>query len=81
MGILDLAGSIYQLTVLEKGSRYIIKEGSWFTENPQEACMGWAEDTVKLHQKRMDVGFRCVKPIFSREDIPSCQTENLSEKC
>ena len=69
-GVHDLTGSISHLTVTESGERFAIKGGSWFSENPQEACQPWATEWIKAGDKRMDTGFRCVKPIFSREDIP-----------
>jgi tetratricopeptide (TPR) repeat protein len=63
-GIHNLVGSIYQMTVSEDYGDFAIKGGSWFSENPQEECKAWAEETIKAREKRMDVGFRCVKPIF-----------------
>ncbi|MCP4697278.1 MAG: SUMF1/EgtB/PvdO family nonheme iron enzyme [Gammaproteobacteria bacterium] len=68
-GIRDLAGSIYQMTVSESGGAFLIKGGSWFSENPREACQAWAAETINARDKRMDAGFRCVKPIFSKEDL------------
>ncbi|MCP4702731.1 MAG: formylglycine-generating enzyme family protein, partial [Gammaproteobacteria bacterium] len=64
-GIRELAGSIYQMTVSESGGAFLIKGGSWFSENPREACQAWAAETINARDKRMDAGFRCVKPIFS----------------
>lgn len=69
-GVRDLTGSIYHLTVTESDEWFAIKGGSWFSENPQEACQAWAVEWIKARDKRMDTGFRCVKPIFGREDLP-----------
>jgi len=69
-GVHDLTGSIYQMTISEKYDEFTIKGGSWFSANPKEECKAWAEQTIKTTDKRMDIGFRCVKPIFSKEDLP-----------
>jgi hypothetical protein len=66
----DLVGAIYQLTVSESGNRFQIKGGSWFSRNPQDSCQAWRAQMIGLRDRRMDVGFRCVKPIFSRDDLP-----------
>ncbi|MCP4698309.1 MAG: formylglycine-generating enzyme family protein [Gammaproteobacteria bacterium] len=68
-GIRDMVGDNYEMSISESGGRYIIKGGSWFCEDPEKACMAWAADSIKGGEKRLDVGFRCVKPIFSREDL------------
>nr|VFK53476.1 MAG: Tetratricopeptide repeat-containing protein [Candidatus Kentron sp. TUN]VFK54814.1 MAG: Tetratricopeptide repeat-containing protein [Candidatus Kentron sp. TUN] len=63
-GIRDLVGSIHQFTISERGDGFLIKGGSWFSENPKEACRGWAAEVIGARNRRMDVGFRCVRPIF-----------------
>jgi len=68
-GILDLVGSVHQMTISERNGEYIIKGGSWFSENPQLDCQAWAEEKISKDEKRMDVGFRCVRPIFSTDDL------------
>lgn len=64
-GVRDLIGSIYHLTMSERDGKCILKGGSWFSGNPKEACKGWSENTIGRDEKRMDVGFRCVKPAFN----------------
>ena len=70
-GVRDLTGSIAHWTVTERngGAQFQLKGGSWFAEHPKEACQAWAEEWLGPRDKRMDVGFRCVKPIFGREDL------------
>ncbi|MCP4107372.1 MAG: formylglycine-generating enzyme family protein [Desulfobacteraceae bacterium] len=68
-GVNNMAGDIYEMTVSEASGKYIIKGGFWFSANPEQECMAWASDTIKPREKRMDIGFRCVKPIFSKDDL------------
>lgn len=70
-GVRDLTGTIAHWTLTERngGKEFCLKGGSWFSENPQQACQAWEEEWLAPQNKRMDVGFRCVKPIFSREDL------------
>ncbi|MBF0436424.1 MAG: SUMF1/EgtB/PvdO family nonheme iron enzyme [Magnetococcales bacterium] len=69
-GVRDLVGSVWQWSLTEQGSDFFVKGGSWFSRQPQETCLGWNEEALSPREKRMDVGFRCVKPIFSKKDIP-----------
>jgi len=74
-GVHNLVGVVHQLTETIVGDEFQIKGGSWFSENPKEACKGWASETIRADDKRMDVGFRCVFPIFSRDDLESLGNE------
>ncbi len=68
-GIYNMVGNIYEMTETEVGENFLIKGGSWFSKNPKENCLASASETITNKEKRIDVGFRCVKPIFSNDDI------------
>lgn len=70
-GVCNMVGNIYEMTETETGERHLIKGGSWFVENPQQDFQAWTNDSLSLKtkEKRIDVGFRCVKPIFSQAEV------------
>jgi formylglycine-generating enzyme required for sulfatase activity len=55
------------MTVTEHGGTFVIKGGSWFSKSPPESCRAWSEQTIRRRDKRMDLGFRCVKPMFGND--------------
>ncbi len=67
-GVADMVGTVYEMTCTELNKQFVLKGGSWFDGNPQESCKAYSRQFISPRQKRMDVGFRCVKPIFCRED-------------
>lgn len=64
-GILDMVGAINEMTISQEDSQFFIKGGSWFSANPEEACQSFSRETVSAYGRRMDLGFRCVKPVFA----------------
>lgn len=74
-GVYNMVGNIYEMTETEEYGKYHIKGGSWFSENPHQECQAWAKEPLKKQEKRIDVGFRCVKPIFSNADIEALSKE------
>ena len=69
-GIRNMAGDIREMTDTRQGDRYAVKGGSWFSADPEAECRAYHRSAFKLREKQMDVGFRCVKPIFSKDDLP-----------
>ena len=68
--IANMVGHIFEMTISQKDNDFFIKGGSWFSNDPENACRAYSSETVKALEKRMDVGFRCVKPVFSKKDVP-----------
>ncbi len=64
-----MVGDVYEMTDTQEGGDYAIKGGSWFSADPETECQAYNRETIQLREKRMDVGFRCVKPIFSKDDL------------
>jgi formylglycine-generating enzyme required for sulfatase activity len=69
-GVYDMVGSNYEWTDTQHYSECVIKGGSWRSYVPEEDCKAYNFLDVEAGTKRMDLGFRCVKPIFSKKDIP-----------
>jgi formylglycine-generating enzyme required for sulfatase activity len=68
--ISNMVGHIFEMTISQEDNDFFIKGGSWFSADPENACQSFSRETVKALEKRMDLGFRCVKPIFSKKDVP-----------
>jgi formylglycine-generating enzyme required for sulfatase activity len=72
---MNMVGMVYELTMTENEGVVVLKGGSWLDSNPQESCKASARNFILPRQKRMDVGFRCVKPVFCREDVDMPRSE------
>jgi len=68
-GVANMVGTVSEMTISQKENDFFIKGGSWFSADPENACMSFSRETIKALEKRMDVGFRCVKPVFSKADV------------
>lgn len=68
--VANMVGHIHEMTISQEDNDFFIKGGSWFSADPESACQSFSRETVKALERRMDVGFRCVKPVFSKKDVP-----------
>ncbi|MBF0378420.1 MAG: SUMF1/EgtB/PvdO family nonheme iron enzyme [Desulfamplus sp.] len=64
--VANMVGHIFEMTISQEDNDFFIKGGSWFSADPEKDCQSFSRETVKALEKRMDVGFRCVKPVFSK---------------
>ncbi len=64
--ISNMAGHIFEMTISQEENDFFIKGGSWFSGAPEHACRAYYRETAKALEKRMDLDFRCVKPVFSK---------------
>ena len=68
-GVSNMTGLITEMVVSDADGSVLLKGGSWFSADPENDCRTFQRIPLSawMQKKRMDVGFRCVKPVLPLE--------------